>query len=78
MSTWMSTPLEEIIVDILKRRGGIVKDKELYTMLKAMLGDISPREMLKALLKLELNDIVRVSTIKKNLKSITLIKKEES
>ncbi|RLF18716.1 MAG: hypothetical protein DRN06_00810 [Thermoprotei archaeon] len=74
----MSTPLEEIIVDILKRRGGIVKDKELYTMLKAMLGDISPREMLKALLKLELNDIVRVSTIKKNLKSITLIKKEES
>ncbi|RLF12418.1 MAG: hypothetical protein DRJ98_00545 [Thermoprotei archaeon] len=73
----MSIPLEEIIVDLLRRRGGVAKDKELYTMLKAMLGDVSQREVLKALLKLELSDVVRVSTIKKNLKSVTLIKKPE-
>ena len=76
-TTWLSMPLEEIIIDLLKRRGGIAKDRELYTMLKAMLGDISPREMMRALLKLELNDVVRVSTIKRNLKSVTLIRKED-
>ena len=73
----MPVPLEEIIVDLLRRRGGVVKDRELLTMLKAMLGDVSQRELIKALLKLELHDVVRVSNIKKNLRSVTLVKQEE-
>ena len=77
MARWMSIPLEEIIVDLLKRRGGVVKDRELHTMLKAMLGDLSQRELVRALLKLELHDVVRVSNIKKNLRSVTLVKQEE-
>jgi len=72
----MPVPLEEIIVDLLRRRGGVVKDRELLTMLKAMLGDVSQRELIKALLKLELHDVVRVSNIKKNLRSVTLVKQE--
>lgn len=77
MPEWLSMPLEEVIVDLLKRKGGVVKDRELYTMLKAVLGDVSQREVLKALLKLELHDIVRVSSIKKNLRSVALVKQEE-
>ncbi len=77
MAQWMPVPLEEIIVDLLRRRGGVVKDRELLTMLKAMLGDVSQRELIKALLKLELHDVVRVSNIKKNLRSVTLVKQEE-
>lgn len=76
MAQWMPVPLEEIIVDLLRRRGGVVKDRELLTMLKAMLGDVSQRELIKALLKLELHDVVRVSNIKKNLRSVTLVKQE--
>jgi hypothetical protein len=74
---WMSIPLEEIVVDILKRKGGVVKDRELYVVLKAMLGEASQREIAKTLLKLELHDIVRVSRMKKGLRSITLVKREE-
>lgn len=77
MPEWLSMPLEEIIIDLLRRRGGVVKDRELYAMLKTMLGDVSRREVLKALLKLELHDIVKVSSIKKNLRSITLVKQGE-
>jgi len=77
LAQWMPVPLEEIIVDLLRRRGGVVKDRELLTMLKAMLGDVSQRELIKALLKLELHDVVRVSNIKKNLRSVTLVKQEE-
>ncbi|RLF10580.1 MAG: hypothetical protein DRJ97_07515 [Thermoprotei archaeon] len=76
LAQWMPVPLEEIIVDLLRRRGGVVKDRELLTMLKAMLGDVSQRELIKALLKLELHDVVRVSNIKKNLRSVTLVKQE--
>lgn len=77
MSTWLSIPFEEIIIDLLKRRGGVVKVDELYAMLKAILGDVSQREVLKALLKLELHDVVKVTALRKNVKTVTLVKTSE-
>ncbi|MCX8204895.1 MAG: hypothetical protein N3H31_04515 [Candidatus Nezhaarchaeota archaeon] len=74
MSRWMPVPIEEVIVDLLKRKGGMAKDKELCVMLKSVLGDVSQRELDKALLKLELHDVLRVSSAKKGVRLVTLIK----
>ncbi|MEM4699327.1 MAG: hypothetical protein QXT74_00010 [Candidatus Nezhaarchaeales archaeon] len=74
MSRWMPVPIEEVIVDLLRRKGGVAKEKELYVMLKSVLGDISQRELDKALLKLELHDILRVTSAKRGVRLVTLIK----
>lgn len=74
MSRWTPVPIEEVIVDLLRRKGGIAKEKELYIMLKTVLGDVSQRELDKALLKLELHDILRVTSAKKGVRLVTLIK----
>lgn len=76
MSKWIPVPIEEVVVDLLRRKGGVAKDKELYVMLKSVLGDISQRELYKALMKLELHDILRVTSTRRGVRLVTLTSKQ--
>lgn len=72
---WGLPRLEEVLIDLIKRRGGTAKDSEVYEMLNAMVSDVSFREFLSILMKLELRGVIRVSRMMRNVKSITLIAK---
>ncbi len=70
---WRSTPLYNFIVEYLKMRGGTVKDKELYEVLRQVYG-VSYDEMLKALMALEVRGLVEVSLIKEDTRKVSLTK----
>lgn len=72
---WRPEPLELIIMDVLKRRAGTIKDKELYEVVKKVVKDLSYKDFNRTLMKLELNGIVSTSTIKKTIKNVVLIEK---
>ncbi|MEM1537207.1 MAG: hypothetical protein QXK12_03720 [Candidatus Nezhaarchaeales archaeon] len=72
---WGLPRLEEVLIDLIRRRGGTVKDSEVYKMLRTMISDLTFKEFLSTLMKLELHGVVRVSRIMKDVKSITLITK---
>lgn len=70
-TVWRSTPLINIIVEMLDLKGGSLTDRELYEAVK-MVHDISYPDFIKALMKLELNGIVRVSTSREGVLIIEL------
>lgn len=69
---WGLPKLEEVLIDLIKRRGGTVKDTEVYKTLKAMINDLTFKEFLSTLMKLELHGVIRVSRMMRGTKSITL------
>jgi len=67
----LPAPLPIMIVDILKRRGSPMRDKELYNELTRILGvEVSMRDFNKALMVLEIRKIIYVENIKRNLRLI--------
>lgn len=72
---WRPEPLELIIMDVLKRRAGTIKDKELYEAVKKVVKDLSYKDFNKTLMRLELNGIISTSTIKKTIKNVVLLEK---
>jgi hypothetical protein len=70
---WRTESLDLIILDLLHKREGTIKDNELLEMLKAMLRDFSAADLNKALMSLELRGKINVATQKKG-KVITLLK----
>ncbi|RLE48476.1 MAG: hypothetical protein DRJ31_07185 [Candidatus Methanomethylicota archaeon] len=72
---WRPEPIELIIVDILRRKAGSARDRELYEAVKKVVRDLSYRDFNRALMKLELNGIVNTSTIKKTIKNVVLVEK---
>ncbi len=73
-NTWRVTPLCYAIIDELERRGGTMKDKDLYEVLRDKY-DITYAEFLKALMKLEMQGLIYVSVVKENLRNVELLKK---
>ena len=68
-------PLRNVIVDILKKRRGVILDDELMRVLKKELGDEpSDAELNQALMQLEINGLVHVSQITKTKRRIEVIK----
>ena len=68
-------PLRNVIVDILKKRRGVILDDELVRVLKKELGDEpSDAELNQALMQLEINGLVHVSQITKTKRRIEVIK----
>jgi len=67
----LPAPLPIMIVDILKRRGSPMSDKELYNELTRILGvEVSMRDFNKALMVLEIRKVIYVENIKRNLRLI--------
>ena len=59
---WRTESLDLIILDLLHKREGTIKDNELLEMLKAMLRDFSAADLNKALMSLELRGKINVAT----------------
>lgn len=74
MATWSIMPLRNSIIDILKKRRGVILDDELLRALKKELGDEpSEAELNSALMQLEINGLVHVSQITKTKRRIEVI-----
>ena len=71
---WDSQPLHTTIVELLDKKKGVLTDGELYKDLKASPDELSLRTLNKALMKLEVDGIIRVFELTKNKKRIELIK----
>ncbi|MCD6515217.1 MAG: hypothetical protein ACTSSP_08675 [Candidatus Asgardarchaeia archaeon] len=71
---WPSLPLTVVILDILEKHKGIILDNELMSILERVYGDVSPNELNKALLKLEIDGLIHVSYITKTRRKIEILK----
>lgn len=61
----MSIQLETTIVEILMKNARVVSDKELLKMVRAELGEsFTLKDFYKALMKLEMFDIIQVASQK--------------
>jgi hypothetical protein len=68
--------MDLIILDLLNKRQGTLKEGELHEMLQAMLKDYSSSQLNRELLSLEMRGKVNVSTLKKG-RVITIVKPRE-
>jgi len=73
---WRTESMDLIILDLLNKRQGTLKEEELHEMLQAMLKDYSSSQLNRELLALEMRGKVNVSTLKKG-RVITIIKPRE-
>ncbi len=71
---WPSIPLTVVILDILEKHKGVLLDNELMNSLTRIYGDVSPNELNKALMKLEIDGIVHVSYITKTRRKIEILR----
>lgn len=73
-SVWNVEPLRNMIINILRKRQGIILDDELMTNLDNEDMPVSDRELNEVLMGLEIEGIVHVSRITKSKRRIELIK----
>ena len=74
MAPWNAIPLTNLVVQIVKKRRGVILDDELIRALKKELGtEPSDAELNSALLQLEINGLVHVSQITKTKRRIEVI-----
>ena len=63
-------------MNIVERREGIILEDDLVRLLESDIGEISERELNRALMKLEIEGLIHVQSIKKNQRVIKRIRKE--
>jgi hypothetical protein len=68
-------PLHTTIVELLYKKGGSSTDTEIYKDLQNVVDDLSFKAYNRNLMDLELNGIIRVTTLTKNRRNIEVIKK---
>lgn len=74
MAPWNAIPITNLIVQIIKKRRGVILDDELIRALKKELGaEPSEAELNAALLQLEINGLVHVGQITKTKRRIEVI-----
>ena len=74
MASWNAIPITNMIVQIVRKRRGVILDDELIRALKKELGsEPSDAELNAALLQLEINGLVHVSQITKTKRRIEVI-----
>ncbi len=75
MAPWNAIPITNLVVQIVKKRRGVILDDELIRALKKELGtEPSDAELNSALLQLEINGLVHVSQITKTKRRIEVIR----
>jgi hypothetical protein len=74
---WGPRPLNLAVVETLQRKGSLT-DGDLLDQVKESYGDISFRELNSALLKLEINGILRVSRLMKGKRRVELVTSGQS
>ncbi|MHA2289331.1 MAG: hypothetical protein ACXABG_11155 [Promethearchaeota archaeon] len=72
---WRPFPLTFSIMNIVERREGLLLEDDLVRLLESDVGEFSDRELNQALMKLEIEGLIHVQTIKKNQRVIKRIKK---
>jgi hypothetical protein len=71
---WTAIPIKNLIVEVVKKRRGVILDDELRRVLKKEMGEEpSDSELNQALMQLEINGIVHVSQITKTKRRIEVI-----
>ncbi len=74
MAPWNAIPITNLVVQIVRKRRGVILDDELIRALKKELGtEPSDAELNTALLQLEINGLVHVSQITKTKRRIEVI-----
>ncbi len=71
--TWRTVPLRTVILDILQKRDGLIKEKDLHTLLKRHYGSYSETELNKALMTLENQGVIHVSWLTRTERRIQAI-----
>ena len=74
---WRTESLDLIILDLLVKKGGSLKEEELLEMLRAMIRALSGADLNRELMDLELRGKINVSALKKG-RLISLIKPKGS
>lgn len=67
--------MHTVIVELLNKKQGAITDTELYKALKDLYEDVSYKDFNKALMKLEIEGIIQVTSLTKAKKRIELIGK---
>ncbi|MEM2920949.1 MAG: hypothetical protein QXF26_01370 [Candidatus Bathyarchaeia archaeon] len=71
---WKPQPLHTSIVELLNKKQGLMMDVELHKALLEVYGDLSMSDLNKALMKLEVEGILRVSGLTKSKRRVELAK----
>ena len=69
---WPVLPLHTCVVEILLKKGGALTDTELYQALQKSYGDLSFRELNKTLMCLEIEGMIHVFRLTKNMRRVEL------
>jgi len=72
---WNPTPTQDSIIYALKKNKGVMIDQDLYKLLKNEYKNLSPKDLMITLLKLEVKGVVQVSRMVKNKNRIELTEK---
>jgi DNA-binding PadR family transcriptional regulator len=68
---WSPRPLHLAVVELLRKEGTLT-DAELLKDLRDSFGELSPRELNRVLMKLEISGLIRVSRLMKGKRSVEL------
>jgi len=74
---WRTESLDLIILDLITKKQGTIKEGELLEMLRAMIKDLSPSQLNRELLDLEMRGKINLTTQKKG-RVIILLKPQGS
>ena len=69
----MRTPLHTAIVELLAKNSSGLTDVEIYEKLREQYEELSFNQLMKILLKLEINGIVRVTRYQKDTLKVELL-----
>lgn len=70
---WPVVPLHTIIIESLSRADNAMFDDELQRVIQSTYGDLTRRELNKALLRLEVNGLIHVSAVTKQRRRVELM-----
>ncbi|MFX0173476.1 MAG: hypothetical protein ACFE9L_16410 [Candidatus Hodarchaeota archaeon] len=74
---WRPFPLTFSIMNIVERREGLLLEDDLVRLLENDIGEFSERELNQALMKLEIEGLILVQSIKKKQRVIKRIEEDQ-
>lgn len=77
VKTWKPHPLYTAMIEILEKKGPLT-DVELYDLVKESYEGIGFGDLNKALMRMEIEGKIQVSTLTKGKRRVELIKRKES
>jgi len=73
--TWKPYPLRTVVIELLQRKGATT-DAELHNMVKEVHGDLGFNMLNKALMRLEIEGLIKVSALTRGKRRIELVKRK--